>query len=341
MIAYKYRSGRGTKGSDGKDVFDRDIELLSRDTIYIPTLAQLNDPTEAFVDDCLFKKQLQFCKMLGAKDSLKLVEKSFEDFRNAIRFSGIYSLSKVVDNELMWAYYASGHSGYAIIFDTEVLSKSFDYGNWGGMYEFDMNYSSKLPRFDITKINREDTIKALSCFIGNKSKAWEHEAEHRLVFDKGGKILMIDYRAIKGFVFGCRMSDEDVDYVMKAFSGRDLEYYKVVLKDDSYKLSLKELTDKYPTSKKYCPNNVLYDIEELLEGDKFIKGVGYKYRSFVKAALDEASREPFVTELYQIIVSDDDKYPHIKVWAYIKQDGIFRPVKVFEYNWVNNTLIKV
>lgn len=341
MRAYKFRSGKGIKDDKGKDIFKRDIELLIKDTIYIPTVAQLNDPAEAFVDFSLFKTQLLICKKLGAGSSLKLVEDSFHSFCDAIRSSGIYSLSKVIDNELMWSYYASGHCGYAIIYDTEVLAKSFDYGNWGGLYEFDMDYSNKLPRFDITRIDRDDTIKVLSCFLGNKSKAWEHEAEHRLVFDKGGKCLKIDYRAIKGFVFGCRMDDEDINYVMKSFSGRDLEYYQIIVKDDSYKLVLNKLEDRYPTTAKYNPNSVVYNLEELLEGDNFIEGVGYKYRTFVEMALDEVSREPFVTEIYQIIVSDDDKFPHIKVWAYIKQDGNSRPVKSFEYDWANDTLIRV
>lgn len=339
MIAYKYRSGRGTKDREGRDVFERDITLLSQDTIYVPTVEQLNDPAEALVDESIFDAQLRFFRKLGAGESLKLVEKSFQDFYVSIRMSGIYSLSKRNDNELMWAYYASGHTGYAIIFDTEVLARSFDHGQWGGMYELEMIYSTKLPRFDITKIDRNDTIKALSCFIGTKSKAWEHEDEHRLVFDKGGKELKIDYRAIRGFVFGCRMSEKDIDYVMKNFTGRDLEYYQVELKDDSYKLVMKRLTDKYPTSNKYSPNHVSYDIEELLEADKFIEGVGYKYRDFVEAALEKVSREPFVTEIYQIIVSDDKEYPHIMVWTYVNQDGAIRPVRKFEYDLVEGELV--
>lgn len=339
MIAYKYRSGRGTKDSEGEDVFERDMTLLSRDTIYVPTVEQLNDPTEALVDDSIFETQLRFFKKLGAGESLKLMEKSFRDFYKSIRSSGIYSLSKRIDNELMWAYYASGHTGYAIIFDTEVLARSFDHGQWGGMYELEMNYSAKLPRFDITKIDRNDTIKALSCFVGTKSKAWEHEDEHRLVFYKGGKELKIDYRAIKGFVFGCRMSEEDIDYVMKTFTGRDFEYYQMELNDDSYRLVLKRLTDKYPTSKKYSPNHVTYDIEELLEADKFIEGVGYKYREFVEAALERVGREPFVTGISHIVVSDDQKFPHILVWTEFHQDGSFRPMRSFEYDVVEGKLV--
>lgn len=263
MIVYKYRSGRGSKDSEGRDIFERDIELLSKDSIYIPTVEQLNDPAEALVDVNDFKAILSFCKVFGVNDSIKNVEDQFSKFYNGIRSAGIYSLSKKNDNELMWAYYASGHTGYAIIFDTDVLSKSFGHVQFGGMYEFDVNYSSKLPQFDITKIGKESVVKTLSCFLGNKSKAWEHEAEHRLVFDKGGRCLKIDYRAIKGFVFGYRMEEEDIDYVMKLFSGRGLEYYKIKMKDNSYKLFKERLADKYPNATLYSPNHVEYDIEEL------------------------------------------------------------------------------
>ena len=54
MIAYKYRSGRGPKDGSGKDIFERDMELLSQDKIYIPTIEQLNDPSEALVDFRMF-----------------------------------------------------------------------------------------------------------------------------------------------------------------------------------------------------------------------------------------------------------------------------------------------
>lgn len=339
MIAYKFRSGRGIKDSEGRDVFMRDIELLAHDTIYVPTVEQLNDPSEALVDDSIFESQLSLFRKLGAGESVNLVEKSFRDLYYSIRASGIYSLSKIINNELMWAYYASGHTGYAIIFDTDILARSFENGKWGGMYELDMSYSSKPPRFDITKIDRNETKKALSCFVGTKSKAWGHEAEHRLVFDKGGKKLRIDYRALKGFVFGCRMSDEDIDYVMNTFAGRDFEYYKVNLANDSYKLTLKRLSDNYPTAEKYYPNHVAYDIDELLEADKFIDGVGYKYREFVEEALEKVSREPFVTGISHIVVSDDGGYPHIMIWTRIDQEGVFKKMRSFEYDVVDGRLV--
>lgn len=342
MIAYKYRSGRGQKDAQGNDIFERDINMLAKDTIYVPTVAQLNDPTEALVDDRIFEMQLELFKKLGAKDSINMVrERYIEFYEGIIRDSGIYSLSKKIDNELMWAYYASGHSGYAIIFDTDVLALSFGNGKWGGMYEIDVNYSKKLPKFDISRLRREnDVTVALSCLVGNKSEAWEHEDEHRLVFDKGGKSLTIDYRAVKGFVFGCRMKDEDIDYVMKLFAGRDLDYYKIVLKDNTYKLLLQELKDRYPDADKYCPYKVEYDIDRLIESDRDSFGVGYKYRPFVEEAMSEVSKEPFLTGISHVVVTDDGKYPHILVWTKVNQDGYVSSMKSFEYDIIKGKLVR-
>lgn len=340
MIAYKYRYGKGTKDGNGKDIFERDIELLSHDTIYIPTIEQLNDPAEALFDDGLFNLQMKLFKPLVSSGSMERVKDSLRDLYNKVRSSGIYSLSKNPANELMWAYYASGHCGYAIIFDTEVLSKSFKEVKYDNMYEIDVAYSNKLPQFDITKIKRQSIEDTLKCFVGYKSQAWKHEAEHRLVFDRGGRILKIDYRAIKGFVFGSRMAEEDIDFMMKTFSGRDLDYSKIELKDNSYELSLKKLKDRYPTAEKYCPNKVEYDIEELLKHDKLIEGVGYKYRTFVEAALQEVSREPFVTGIDHIVVRDNQKYPNIVIWTKIDQEDTYRPYRKFEYDVVGGRLIE-
>lgn len=339
MIAYKYRSGRGTKDDNGKDIFERDIDLLSHDTIYIPTIEQLNDPSEALFDDSLFNYQLKLLKPFASSGSMERVKDALYDLYSKVRLSGIYSLSREPVSELMWAYYASGHCGYAIIFDTEVLSRSFREVKYDNMYEIDVAYSTNLPQFDITQIKGQQIEDTLKCFVGNKSKAWKHESEHRLVFDKGGRKLKIDYRAIKGFVFGCRMPDEDIEYVMKKFSGRDFEYSMIDLKEKSYELSLKKLKDRYPTNKKYCPNMVKYDIEELLKNDKIIEGVGYKYREYVEIALKEVSREPFVIGISHIIVRDENKYPNIVIWTEIDQEDTYRPYRKFEYEIVEGKLM--
>jgi len=98
---------------------------MSHDTIYIPTIEQLNDPAEALFDDSLFNLQMKLFKPFAYSGSMERVNDALRDLYNKVRSSGIYSLSREPANELMWAYYASGHCGYAIVFDTEVLSQSF------------------------------------------------------------------------------------------------------------------------------------------------------------------------------------------------------------------------
>lgn len=100
MIAYKYRSGRGTKDDIGKDIFERDIELLSNDTIYIPTIEKLNDPAEALFDDSLFNLQMKLFKPLASGGAMERVKDSVRDLYNKVCSSGIYSLSKEPANEL-------------------------------------------------------------------------------------------------------------------------------------------------------------------------------------------------------------------------------------------------
>lgn len=340
MIAYKYRSGRGLKDREGNDLFERDIRLLSQDKIYIPTIEQLNDPSEALVDFRMFNTQPDLFKIFVPPKMSESFDQGIGHLYDIIRTCGIYSLSKENANELMWSYYANGHTGYAVIFDTDVLVKSFEQGRWGGMHELDVHYSSKPPRFELSKIEKLDIEEVLLCLVGNKSNVWRHEAEHRLVFDQGGRSLMIDYRAIKGFVFGYRMNPNDIDYVMKTFSGRDMTYYQIRLKDNSYNLFLERMTDGYPDSEKYYPNKVEYDVEALFEYDRHTEGVGYKYRSYVEEALKEVSREPFVTFISHIVVSDDKRYPNILVWAKIKQDGSVKKMRSFEFDIINGSLVR-
>ena len=104
MIAYKYRSGRGIKDKEGKDIFERDIELLSHDSIYIPTIEQLNAPAEALFDDSLFNLQMKLFKPLASSFSMERVKDALRDLYGKVRSSGIYSLSMEPANELMWAY---------------------------------------------------------------------------------------------------------------------------------------------------------------------------------------------------------------------------------------------
>lgn len=327
MIAYKYRSGQGTIDKGGKDVFIRDVDLLAENRIFLPTIAQLNDPTEAMVEDFRLRQGLNLFSHFF--DTTQYVVQAYEKLRDNIANSGIYSLSKCVDSELMWAYYASGHTGYAVIWDMDVLSRSMNENfSMPSMFEFDVRYSKSLPKIDLSIFydKTQDANSIITKLIGWKSKSWEHEMEHRLVFDKGGNVLQIDYRAIRGFVFGCLMKEEDADYIMEKFKGRGMKYYQMKLSKNSYVMKMKEVTDRYPMPNNYIPNVVAYDIDQILM--PYVTSEDFaQYRTQMLTALQQVSKEPFVTRISHAVFLNGI----FTVWTDIKQDGVVFPVRKFEF----------
>lgn len=119
---YKYRSGIGLLDKDGQLLFHRDIKTLVANQIYLPLKDGLNDPAEGiFNDDSIY------AFLDSQKEHSALVAKCYNDIIAKIHSMGIYSLSKSVSSELLWAHYASGHTGFAIEYDIDYLKKSLNF----------------------------------------------------------------------------------------------------------------------------------------------------------------------------------------------------------------------
>lgn len=272
---------------------------------------------------------------MASEQSAEHVKKSFDAFVEKLKSVGIYSLSYNPLSELMWAYYANGHNGYAIVFDTDILYKSLNGGSqFPGIYEFDVKYSNKFPSIDLSILSKLETSDFLIPFIGRKSKVWEHEKEHRLIFDKGGECKHIDYRAIKGFVFGTSMPESDILYVMDKFKGRGLSYEKIEMIRDTYNFRLVEIEDRFADAPQYIPNDVHYDFEALLEYDRCSFGDALQHKEEAKQALDFVCREPFVTGIYLFSVVEEEGNKnklYITVGANYDNPAVAQIKKVFKF----------
>lgn len=339
-IAYKYRPGRGPIARDDNnnhvEIFERDLKLLAEDKIYIPTSKQLNDPTETLVDESQLNIELDLIKnILEDHKSVSIVEETYANFKKHIETSGIYSLSKTPTSELMWAYYANGHNGYAIMFDTDVLYESLNGGTpFSNIFAFDVKYVESLPSIDIGLLSKPEGNKFIEKFIGSKSKSWEHEQEYRLIFDKGGEVKQIDYRAIKGFVFGHLLPQEDIEYIMNLFKGRHLLYLKVRLNPVSYQFYTEEVEDLYKDAPKYHPNKVTYDFDKLLEGARLYCDAILEYEEVTRTAVEMVACEPFVKDIYLLSMYEDENNPGgyiITVGANYRNPSVVQPIKVFTF----------
>ena len=337
-IVYKYRLGRGpiTKDQNGKDIeiFERDLKSLSEDKIFVPTPKLLNDPTEGLFDDTAFSAGLGFFKKI-VEESITRVEQAYAKIKEHLKTAGIYSLSKTATNELMWAYYANGHNGYAIKIDTDVLYKSLNGGSrFANIHAFDVKYVSSLPIIDFSIFNHKDSNNPIQRFVGCKSKSWKHEQEYRLIFDRGGELKHIDYRAIKGFVFGYLMPKEDIEYVMNLFKGRHLSYSKICLNPKNYQFYTEDIEDQYKDAPNYHPSRIQYDFDEMIEEASLYDETILSHQREAKEALEIVACEPFVDKINFLSLSEDEQNQGsfiITINADYKNPIVLQPMKIFRF----------
>ena len=281
MKGYKYRSGIGILDKDGKSIFERDVNTIVNNQIYLPTKDELNDPTEGFYDDASFIKLLETLKGYSSE-----VKKQYYKLLDKFKNIGVYSLSKNNDNELLWAYYASGHTGFAIEYDIDILKESLNHNAYFQfVFDFDVDYVERIPQVDISLLHDKNPNLMLKTFLGSKSLSWEHEDEYRLIFDGNG-LFDIDYRAITGIYFGYRMHEDEEVFIMDKLKGRRLNYYKMELIDHSYKFKPKRIEDKYMDTPQYIANSLDYDIDKLLMPIELLGEEAYSYKDKLIQALE-------------------------------------------------------
>lgn len=327
--AYKYRGGRGILDKDGKSFFERDVTTLANNQLYLPTKDSLNDPTEGLYGDYSLRAFFN-----AFSEYSHNVEMQYNKFTDKFSKVGVYSLSKSFDNELLWAYYASGHTGFVIEYDIDILEQSLNYNYYAQqLYKLDVEYIDDVPQIDISTFSGNKRVEMLKRFIGTKSSSWAHEKELRLIFENAG-LLDIDYKAVTAIYFGCRMPDCDIDYIMEKLKGRRLRYYKMVNVKNLYRLEAKEIEDKYSEAPIFVANSVSYDIDNLLLCGALTEEEIKTYKNCFIEALEMVKEDPCIKEFYLATISYDQQVPILKIFAYTKSS--LAPVKPFEFKIDNN-----
>ena len=330
--AYKYRGGRGILDKDGKSIFERDVATLVNNQLYLPTKDGLNDPTEGVYGDDALR---MFFKVFSKYSHN--VEEQYNKFTDKFRNVGVYSLSKSFDNELLWAYYASGHTGFAIEYDIDILEQSLNYNAYAQqLYKFDVEYLNDAPQIDISTIRGDEIVEMLKRFIGTKSSSWAHEKEVRLIFENTG-LFEIDFKAVTAIYFGCRMPDGDINYIMEKLKGRGLKYFKMVNVNNSYRLEAKEIEDKYSGAPKYVGNCISYDIDNLLLCGGLNEEEMATYKSYFINALEMIKDDPNITEFYLATINYKQHEPILRIFGNTKNP--LAPVKPFEFRVEDNNKV--
>jgi hypothetical protein len=173
QILYKYRSLKDFKFF---------IDIIVNNRLYAAAYTELND---------LMEGHYHYKAGELTKNALMRIKDSKETVR-------ICSLSKVEDNELMWAHYADGHHGVVvgIKIDESVVTTPIIYGN--------------LPKIE-ENINQQNTLLTAKEILSHKLEFWDYEQEVR-VFVNSGNFVNV---AVKKIILGKRMATQDIGLIKK------------------------------------------------------------------------------------------------------------------------------
>ncbi|MDX7853478.1 DUF2971 domain-containing protein [Aeromonas caviae] len=165
-------------------------EYLKNPTMRITQLSALNDPFEGFITNGVLSKLIEKVYPIistSNKTTLRDIRKSRRFVMRQINSVGITSFSETSRNLLMWAHYASEHSGYCIGYKIPL---------------FDANTNIKAPNSEFKKVNYDsllfdhehiirlnsnnvddDTIfsELTERILTTKSDEWAYEKEHRYI----------------------------------------------------------------------------------------------------------------------------------------------------------------
>jgi hypothetical protein len=210
--------------------------IILQHLLYIPTVAQLNDPTDCRpkIKPMSEEEMVTFLRNDYIRRNpvlaLDLLEKHTALIRERIRSLGmewfmrelskimneqmeqfrVFSLSKRYDNLSLWAKYAADHTGYCLEFLHE--------GPLFGEHVLEVIYGEYAP-FDLN-----DSQNRSASFLVHKRLEWSNEEEVRLIRARGsGPRVMIQPQWLTRIILGKNMPPENQKQIRESAKRRDPE----------------------------------------------------------------------------------------------------------------------
>lgn len=159
-------------------------------------------------------------------------QRAIEGFSQWMNESAVCCFSTIPNSLLMWSHYADHHRGVVFVFEQQVEHQPF--------FAFPVNYTEDRPPVDITRIGT-DGVLAIRSAILTKAAAWSYEAEMRMIeYRLPPGVRRFPQRALRGVIFGARVSDDDRKFVsgLIAASGREIECSTARLSETQFMLDI-------------------------------------------------------------------------------------------------------
>lgn len=186
------------------------LDLLKLVLITIP------NPYAAHIDKSDSNLKQDFLNEIERKFHLLGNKKVYKRIEEVLRVGGAISLKFALDSVRsqalgtvkiscftenlksipMWSYYADGHQGFSLEFDTAFvpftrISK--------------VEYVKQVPEVDVSQLleNTSGEPRMMEYFLSMKHESWIHEAEWRIILNDNHPFIKYPEGALTGVYFGC------------------------------------------------------------------------------------------------------------------------------------------
>lgn len=239
-------------------------KLITKQEIYFPRPSEFNDPFDGNIpvrwdlmtyEECLEEnlkllntvhkdKNQQLVKEYAKKitDEKKLwhpdnlAKERPEQLKKWNSIIGLFSLSAVRDNILMWSHYSFNHTGFVIGFDTKSLSQDYDFD-----YIEPIVYQSEYPII----IGQDDHTAQFHKKFFHKSNLWSYENEWRISENHiSNRIIKLHRETVNQIIIGCCVDSKQTKNIIKLCKkhfGLDFPIYKAIKDENDFGLKINQI----------------------------------------------------------------------------------------------------
>lgn len=237
------------------------LSFYSRGSIYFQKPEKFNDPWDCKAPQITIPRQINSLKniwfALHKKKGLAFadaewkkisalprteIKKQFEQmFRAAFEETrskvGVFSLSFIPDSELLWAHYATAHSGYMLHFQIDITQYDVDPKLKNVATPIPVIYKDKREVWDLGNYynNREKYVYDLIRF---KSKAWSYECEFRLLNVNGFGFMTTPSNWLKSIVIGLNTDRPVRENLERIGSELRVPVFSAVMNKKEYRIDI-------------------------------------------------------------------------------------------------------
>jgi hypothetical protein len=157
------------------------------------------------------------------------------DFKKWDDVAGVFSLSEVNNNILMWSHYANQHKGFAVGIWSESIIEKEEF-----RYLDSVNYVDEFPLIKGVEDQSEQFYKKFYY----KSNDWQYEKEWRIVsLHPKNRAITIPKSAMAEIIFGSHMDERIQEKMLKQINKilPDVKLYKAEDSRDKFAVNIKPL----------------------------------------------------------------------------------------------------